>query len=82
MYVIPSTTIIGQKFLIVTELLHRAPANRKPIAVVMSPVERNKQRRVLREHGLRIFKNAADLVADRSTMLDERPARERLLAGG
>lgn len=51
----------------------------KPVAVVLSASEYDEQRRLLREAELRIHEIAANLVADRSTMLSTQDVRERLL---
>ncbi|RZT60699.1 prevent-host-death family protein [Microcella alkaliphila] len=52
----------------------------KPVAVVMSAAERDEQRRLLRELEITVLSAAANLVADRSTMLSAQEARERLRA--
>lgn len=52
----------------------------KPVAVVMSAAERDEQRRLLREVELKVLSAAANLVADRSTMISSGEARNRLLA--
>lgn len=52
----------------------------KPVAVVMSAAERDEQRRLLRDVELKVLGMAANLVADRSTMLTTEQARQRLLA--
>lgn len=52
----------------------------KPVAVVMSAAERDEQRRLLREVELKVLSMAANLVADRSTMLTTDQAREKLFA--
>ncbi|WP_120494751.1 type II toxin-antitoxin system prevent-host-death family antitoxin [Microbacterium phyllosphaerae] len=54
----------------------------KPVAVVVSAAEYDEQRRLLRDAELKVLSIAADLVADRSTMLAVDEARERLLAAG
>ena len=54
----------------------------KPVAVVVSAAEYDEQRRLLRDAELKVLSIAADLVADRSTMLTIDDARERLLAAG
>lgn len=54
----------------------------KPVAVVVSAAEYDEQRRLLRDAELKVLSIAADLVADRSTMLGVDEARERLLAAG
>ncbi|WP_431074905.1 type II toxin-antitoxin system prevent-host-death family antitoxin [Microbacterium phyllosphaerae] len=54
----------------------------KPVAVVVSAAEYDEQRRLLRDAELKVQSIAADLVADRSTMLTIDDARERLLAAG
>lgn len=54
----------------------------KPVAVVVSAAEYDEQRRLLRDAELKVLSIAADLVADRSTMLTVDEARERLLAAG
>lgn len=54
----------------------------KPVAVVVSAAEYDAQRRLLRDAELKVLSIAADLVADRSTMLAVDEARERLLAAG
>lgn len=52
----------------------------KPVAVVMSPAERDNQRRILKEAELRILEIATALVAGRSQMVSAEEAREQLLA--
>ena len=52
----------------------------KPVAVVMSPAERDNQRRILREAELRILEIATALVTGRSQMMSAEEAREQLLA--
>lgn len=54
----------------------------KPVAVVVSAAEYDEQRRLLRDAELKVLSIAADLVANRSTMLTIDDARERLLAAG
>ncbi|MHA3685121.1 hypothetical protein ACXR2W_12800 [Leucobacter sp. HY1908] len=52
----------------------------KPVAVVMSPAERDEQRRALKEAELRILAVATSLAAGRSRMVSADEARESLLA--
>ena len=52
----------------------------KPVAVVISAAERDEQRRLLRELELKVLSAAANLVADRSTMLSTSDAKDRLFA--
>ncbi|KJC63525.1 type II toxin-antitoxin system prevent-host-death family antitoxin [Agreia bicolorata] len=54
----------------------------KPVAVVVSAAEYDEQRRVLKEAELKLLSIAANLVADRSTMVSTNVAKERLLAAG
>jgi len=54
----------------------------KPVAVVVSAAEYDEQRRRLREAELKVLSIAANLVADRSTMVSATDAKERLLAAG
>lgn len=54
----------------------------KPVAVVLSAAEYDEQRRLLREAEQKVVSLAANLVADRSTMLSAAEAKERLLAAG
>lgn len=54
----------------------------KPVAVVLSAAEYDEQRRLLREAEQKVLSLAANLVADRSTMLSAAEAKERLLAAG
>ena len=54
----------------------------KPVAVVVSDAEYDEQRRRLREAELKVLSIAANLVADRSTMVSATDAKERLLAAG
>lgn len=52
----------------------------KPVAVVISAAERDEQRRLLRELELTVLSAAANLVADRSTMVSVEGAKGRLRA--
>ncbi|BAU33297.1 type II toxin-antitoxin system prevent-host-death family antitoxin [Microcella alkaliphila] len=52
----------------------------KPVAVVISAAERDEQRRLLRELELTVLSAAANLVADRSTMVSVEEAKGRLRA--
>lgn len=54
----------------------------KPVAVVLSAAEYDEQRRLLREAEQKVLSLAANLIADRSTMLSTAEAKERLLAAG
>lgn len=54
----------------------------KPVAVVLSAAEYDEQRRLLREAEQKVLSLAANLIADRSTMLSAAEAKDRLLAAG
>jgi prevent-host-death family protein len=54
----------------------------KPVAVVLSAAEYDEQRRLLREAEQKVLSLAANLIADRSTMLSVAEAKYRLFAAG
>jgi prevent-host-death family protein len=54
----------------------------KPVAVVLSAAEYDEQRRLLREAEQKVLSLAANLIADRSTMLSVAEAKDRLFAAG